>query len=78
MKKCKKLVQLIVPARTVRRTVLEKNFLTHTQEKNQNSSTAELLTFSSWFYIICPNYHMIISDALVIFLRMFEHASHAC
>ena len=76
MKKGKKLVHLIVPARTVRLAVLEK--LLNTQEKNQNSSTAELLTFSSWFYIICPNSHMIISDALLISLRMFEHASHAC
>ena len=76
MKKGKKLVHLIVPARTVRLAVLEK--LLNTQEKNQNSSTAKLLTFSSWFYIICPNYHMIISDALLNFLRTFEHASHAC
>ena len=45
MKKGKKLVHLIVPARTVRLAVLEK--LLNTQEKNQNSSTAKLLTFSS-------------------------------
>ena len=77
MKKCKKLVHLIVPARKVRLAVLEKLLNTHTGEKSK-FYTAELLTFSSWFYIICPNYHMIISDALLIFLRTFEHASHAC
>ena len=59
-----------------------RNILTHTQEKNHNSSTTKLLkfpTFSSWLCVICPTYHMMESKGtLIFFLRMLGHVSQAC
>ena len=70
--KCKKLAHLICPWETSN-TQHEKN---HNPRLLVQQSCLKFLAFSSWHCIVCPTYHLIESDApLIFFLRMLGHVS---